>query len=158
MDPTIASLLGEIRWFMKAIAIGIGVIAFCFVIMAGIATHMPRMARSRMSFNDRMKLLLDEGRAEKVRDSCEAHLGTYPEDSDAYWYLAHATYRTGDLRRALRCIRKVADYHPEWTGATDQFARIVEQKLVERGEKVELRIVSPNPALNPEPPSGGPVN
>jgi len=154
MESLVLQQLVWIKWALVAIAAALAVIALFAIFAMQAVASLPEMVKGRIAFADRAKAMLDQGANKKLLDLCDSHILEFPADSHAYWYMGQAHYRTGNLRRALICFRKVQELQPDWEAASIQpMIATIEAKLAERGEKPGLKVVSPEGSDPDSPPS-----
>ena len=142
MDPQLATQLESIKNALLVIAVAVSILALVGLGVIGVVAQIPKYLRSRMSFADQAKLLLDQGQTEKVIAICERRIEEYPGEANAWWYLGQAAFRSGHYSRALNAMRKVEGLQPDWPSAT-QFIEAIETKLLEKGDRPELKVVTP---------------
>jgi cytochrome c-type biogenesis protein CcmH/NrfG len=102
------------------------------------------------------QLLNQEKYTDVVRLALQ-HVKSYPGDANAQWLLAQAQMRLGNHSEALIHARKTQELQPDWEQTfTGPMISHLEKQLSEAKQKPDLRVVSPNPAPQPDaPPSGG---
>jgi len=157
MDALILQELVWIKWAVVAIAVATGVIAIFALLALRAVALFPEMIQGRATFADRAKALLDQGKTAELLDLCDSHVLEFPADGHAYWYMGQASYRTGNLRRALICFRKVQALQPDWeAGHVQPMIAALEEKLGDRGEKPDLKVVEPIKPSEPDAPTDSP--
>jgi len=143
MDPKLLTELEWIRGSLVVIAAAMAILALVGLTFFGVLVQIPKLLRSRMTFADEAKLLLDQGRLEKLVQLAENRIEQYPGDAEAWWYMGQGAYRTGQYRRSLNALRKVLDYQPAWPGIKE-LIEVIEDKLAKGAEVPELKIVTPS--------------
>ena len=153
MENEILNQLIWIKWLLATVVVTFAVGAVALALLARMLSKIPEQIRSDVSFPDRAKALLDEGKPEEVIGLAEKRISKFPADGYAHWYLGQACYRIGDLRRALICLRKTQDLQPEWESSyTGPLILVIEKKLAESSVKPELKVVTPDPAFERDQP------
>jgi len=156
MENEILNQLVWMKWLLVTVVIAIAVGTVALTILVRIFSKIPEQIKNEVSFPDRAKVLLDQGKPEEVISLAEGCVSKFPADAQAHWFLGQACYRVGDLRRALICLRKTQELQPDWESSyTGPLIRIIEEKLAEGYTKPELKVVAPNPLGTDAPPSGG---
>jgi tetratricopeptide (TPR) repeat protein len=127
------------QWLLFAIAVGVGVIAFCSLMTMGVIVASARYLAQRGSFSQRAQPLLDEGNLSKLIELCHARLETFHDDAHAHWYLGVALYRRGELKHALRYLNRVPELEPGWD--VSRMVTRIEEELNEKDAKPDLKII-----------------
>jgi tetratricopeptide (TPR) repeat protein len=172
MDSETLQQLTQIKWllvgFLAVVVFRVCVAIWTEVMKLG-GFHPSKLLRS--SFLEEARGLLEAGENAKALLVAERRIEEAPGDAHGFWFHATAAYRVGNMPAALRSLRKVAELQPDW-GIThvQPFIQAIEAQTSPHGQKADLRVLTPNPASNPDappaefggprPPSGGgsPVN
>ncbi len=147
MEMEVLHQLVWIKWLLVAVLFvfvaAVGLIGMAMLKMGRMAEQM----KSEQHSTDRLKALLDEGKAEEAIALVEARLKKYPDDAQAHWFLAQACYRTGDLHRSLIALRKTQELQPDWEATyTGPLLRVLEQRISDAGGRTDLKVVTPSPS------------
>lgn len=158
METEILNQLMWIKWLLIVIVAAIVFGAIGIVILARVFVKLPEQIKGDISFPDRARMLLDQGKPEEVISLSENRISKFPADSHAHWFLGQACYRAGDLRRALMCLRKTQELQPEWESSyTGPLIRAIEERLAEGSSKAELKVITSHPAFEKAAPPNGDV-
>lgn len=156
MENEMLSQLIWIKWLLVTVVVAITIGAVAIAVLVRAFSKIPEQMKSDVSFPDRAKSLLDQGKPEEVISLAEEQVLKFPADSHAHWYLGQACYRIGDFQRALICLRKTQALQPDWESSyTGPLIRVIEEKLAEGSARPELRVVSPNPSFERDAPPNG---
>src|ERR1700752_4091000 len=97
------------QWLLFAIAVSVGIIALCSFLTMGVIINASKFLARRTSFSADAGALLDEGQNAKLIELCHERLETFHDDATAHWYLGIALYRRGELKLALRYLKRVPE-------------------------------------------------
>jgi tetratricopeptide (TPR) repeat protein len=106
----------------------------------GVILAAGRYLMQRGSFSERAQPLLDEGNLAKLIEICHARLEIFHDDAHAHWYLGVALYRRGELKFALRYLKRVPELHPGWD--VSAMVTRIDEELKAKDGKPELTIVT----------------
>ena len=153
MENEILNQLIWIKWLLVTVVVAFAVGAAALAVLVRAFSKIPEQIRSDVSFPDRARALLDEGKPEEVISLAEKRISKFPADGHAYWYLGQACYRIGELHRALICVRKTQELQPEWENSyTAPLIRAIEKKIAEGFAKPELKVVTSDEVLERDQP------
>ena len=148
MENEILNQLIWIKWLFVTVVVAIALGAVVLTVLMRAFSKIPEQIKNEVSFQDRAKALLDQGKPEEVITLAEERVLKFPGDSQAHWFLGQACYRVGDLHRALICLRTTQELQPDWESTyTGPLIRVIEGKLAEGSVKPELKVVAPNPSI-----------
>jgi cytochrome c-type biogenesis protein CcmH/NrfG len=130
VDTQIIQQLVWIKWLLIALGVEVGL----FLVIAGALAvsfirHIQNQTRHH-SFQELAKKLLDLGKPEEVLALAELRAAEYPADAYAFWFIAHASYRLGNMDRALFSLKKTRELEPRWEDEhIAPLMRAIEEKL-----------------------------
>ena len=156
MDAEVLNQLIWIKWLLTAIALAFVVIAAGLVWGVVMSQRALRTTKTDKPFYEKAKDLLDKGLHVEARALSEERIRAYPGDAHALWCHAVACHRLGEANTAIRSLRRAKELQPDWADSyvSPLIAAIESQASV--SSKAELRVITPNPSVNPDaPPSGG---
>jgi cytochrome c-type biogenesis protein CcmH/NrfG len=158
MDAEILNQLIWIKWLLAAIALAFVVIVGGVVWGGVMSSRALKATKTEKPFYERAKDLLDKGLHIEARALSEERIRAYPGDAHALWCHAIACYRLGEASTAIRSLRKAKELQPDWA---DSYVSPLIAAIESQGStssKAELRVITPNPSVNPDaPPGGAPV-
>lgn len=135
------------QWLLFVIAISVSVIAlFSITTMAALIAWLQYMAR-RTSFSQDAQALLDEGLLIKLIELCHKRMEDFHDDAHAHWYLGVALFRRGELKLAIRYLKRVPELQPGWD--VSAIVGRIEEQLEEQDDKPDLKIVKPTHESDP---------
>ena len=155
MDVEILNQLIWIKWVLFVIASALVVFALGMAWAAVISSRALKTSTTEQPFPEKAKQLLDKGLHAETRALSEERIRAYPGDAHALWFHAIACHRLGDSGAAVRSLRKARDLQPDW--GESYVAPLIAAIEAQGGtsSKGELRVITPNPSVNPDaPPSG----
>jgi len=140
MDAQALAELKTIKWLLIGIVVALAYIA---LFVSAFVINAIRVSRLHLkgSFSDHGKALLDQGKHNELIELCDARLQEFPGDATAYWLVAQAYHRTGNLRRALVSFKKVHELQPDYN--VGPMIEIIEDKISKEGPRPDLAVVAP---------------
>ena len=130
MDTQIIQQLVWIKWLLTGLFVEVTMfLAIAAALTISFLRYIRNQARDH-SFQERAKNLLDLGKPDEVLALAERRAAEYPADAYAFWFIAQASYRLGNMDRALFSLKKTRELEPRWE---DEFIaplmRTIEEKL-----------------------------
>ncbi len=155
MEAEILTQLVWIKWLLIVVTLAAIAVAGVFVWIGMSMVHLPKEMQSKISFHEQAKVLLDSGKPEEVLALAEERATRFPADAYVHWFTAQASYRLGNFPHALVALKKTQELQPDWEETyTRPLVRFIEAKLSESPPKPDLRVITPDPTVNPGVPPG----